>query len=361
MVIYIVHTHAAKDAVEECLIDGITVFDLSSAQSAERTAVLFGDDHIVADIHKTTSQITGICRLKSRIGKTLTSTVGTDEVLEHRHTLLEVGENRVFNIRTSVATTRFLRFSHQTADTRQLLDLSLRTTSTGVHHHIYGIEALVCFLHLLHQHTGKVVIHLIPDTDDLIVSVVIRDLTHIERVHHLLDSSVTLSNHLLLLFRDNDIIEGKRQTALEGHVITHVLDVVKEDSRTSYATSLDYLTDNLLEGAFLEDLIYITYLIRDKGVDHQAARRGLNHLATRHAHLDASVDIHFLLIERDGSLIRREEHESFTLGSRALLSDVIETEHHVLRRHGDRITVGGVKDIMRTEHEQLCLEDSLVR
>ena len=355
------YTYATKDAVEKRFVNRITMLDFGSAQSTERTAILFGYDYIVRNVHQTASQITGICRLQSRIGKTLTSTVGTDEVLEHRHTLLEVGENRVFNIRTSIATTRFLRFSHQTADTRQLLDLSLRTTSTGVHHHIYGIEALVCFLHLLHQHTGKVVIHLIPYTDDLIVSVVIRDLTHVERVHHLLNSSVTLSNHLLLLFRNNDIIEGKRQTALEGHVITHVLDVIKEDSRTSYATSLDNLTDNLLESTFLKDLIDIPNLIRNKRVYHQAARRSLEHLATRHAHLDASVDIHFLLVERDSSLIRRVEHESFTLGSRTLLGDIIETKHHILRRNGDRITIGRVKDIMRTEHEQLCLEDSLVR
>ena len=167
------YTYATKDAVEKRFVNRITMLDFGSAQSTERTAILFGYDYIVRNVHQTASQITGICRLQSRIGKTLTSTMGTDEVLEHRHTLLEVGENRVLNIRTSITTTGFLGFCHQTTNTRQLLNLSLRTTSTGVHHHIHSIEALIGLLHLLHQHSGKVVIHFVPYTDDLIISVVI--------------------------------------------------------------------------------------------------------------------------------------------------------------------------------------------
>ena len=48
---------------------------------------------------KTTSarQVTGIGCFQRRIGQTLTGTVRRDEVFEHRKTLLEVRENRVFD------------------------------------------------------------------------------------------------------------------------------------------------------------------------------------------------------------------------------------------------------------------------
>ncbi len=39
------------------------------------------------------------------------------------------------------------------------------------------------------------------------------------------------------------------------------------------------------------------------------------------------------------------------------LGDVVQTEDHVLRRHGDRRAVRGVQDVVRTEHEQLGLQN----
>ena len=67
----------------------------------------------------------------------------------------------------------------------------------------------------------------------------------------------------------------------------------------------------------------------------------------------------FLVVGDDG-LLGAVEYEAFALGSRAHLGDVVESEHHVLRRHGDRCAVGGVEDVVALEHEDLCLEDGLV-
>ncbi|MBQ9892476.1 MAG: hypothetical protein IJM35_04905, partial [Bacteroidales bacterium] len=61
------------------------------------SAVFFGDDHIVGDVHQTAGQVTGISRLEGGIRQTLTGTVRRDEVLEHRHSFLQVGNDRVLD------------------------------------------------------------------------------------------------------------------------------------------------------------------------------------------------------------------------------------------------------------------------
>ena len=86
-----------RDTTEDALIEGsyyfvVVVFlrELSSHETTERTTVVFGDDDILRDVYETTREVTSVSRLQSRIGKTLTSTVGRDEVLEHGEALLEV-------------------------------------------------------------------------------------------------------------------------------------------------------------------------------------------------------------------------------------------------------------------------------
>ena len=80
-------------------------------------------------VNKTTSKVTGVGSLHSGIGKTLTGTVRSDEVLEYRHTLLKVRDNRVLDNLMSLSTCLH-RLGHKTTHTRKLLNLVLRTTGT---------------------------------------------------------------------------------------------------------------------------------------------------------------------------------------------------------------------------------------
>ena len=86
-------------------------------------------------VNQTTGQVSGIGRLQSGIGKTLTGTVGRDKVLQHGQTFLKVRKDRVLDNLTTFCTT-LLRFRHQTTHTGQLTNLLLRTTGTGIHHHV---------------------------------------------------------------------------------------------------------------------------------------------------------------------------------------------------------------------------------
>ena len=80
----------------------VLVLDCTCCDTTERTTVFLVDDDIVRYIDETTCEVTGIGRLQSGIGKTLTGTVRRDEVLQHRHTFFKVRDNRVLDVSTRV-------------------------------------------------------------------------------------------------------------------------------------------------------------------------------------------------------------------------------------------------------------------
>ena len=83
----------------------------------------------MGNVHQTTGKVTCIGSLEGGIGKTLTCTMGRDEVLEHCHTLLEVGNDRVLD-NLGTCSTGLLRFCHQASHTAKLFDLLCGTTGS---------------------------------------------------------------------------------------------------------------------------------------------------------------------------------------------------------------------------------------
>ena len=61
------------------------------------------------------------------------------------------------------------------------------------------------------------------------------------------------------------------------------------------------------------------------------------------------------IVSNDG-LFRAIELESFALCPRTQFSDIVQTEHHVLRRNGDRCAIGRVKNVVALKHQDLCFE-----
>ncbi len=108
----IVDRNAAENTLAERHHHFIVFLDLGAYEAAESAAVLLVDDHVVSHINQTTGQITGVGGLQSRVGQTLSGTVGGDEVLQHRQTLLEVGQNRVLDDLTALGTA-LLRLGHK--------------------------------------------------------------------------------------------------------------------------------------------------------------------------------------------------------------------------------------------------------
>ena len=69
------------------------------------------------------------------------------------------------------------------------------------------------------------------------------------------------------------------------------------------------------------------------------------------AQADGRQGFDFLGFERHEHFVGVGEDAAFTLGADLGLGQVVETEHHVLRRHGDRLTRGGRQNVVRSQHE----------
>ena len=69
------------------------------------------------------------------------------------------------------------------------------------------------------------------------------------------------------------------------------------------------------------------------------------------------MKVNTFLVVGDVNLLRRVECDTLAESAFAGFGDVVQTKHHILRRNGDRRTVGRVKNVVRTKHQQLCLQN----
>ena len=100
----------------------------------------------MGDVDEAAGEVTGVGRLEGGVGQTLTGTVGGDEVFEHGHAFLEVGEDGVLDDLCALGTC-LLGLGHEATHAGELGNLVGGATGTGVEHHEDGVEALViCFM-----------------------------------------------------------------------------------------------------------------------------------------------------------------------------------------------------------------------
>ncbi len=118
----VVHGGASEDAFAEALDHLILILDGGGDEAAERAAILFGDDHVVRYVHQTPCQVTCVSGLEGGIGQTFTCAVRGDEVFEHRHAFLKVGDDRVLDD-LCAGSAALLWLGHKAAHAAELLDL----------------------------------------------------------------------------------------------------------------------------------------------------------------------------------------------------------------------------------------------
>ena len=86
-----------------------------------------------------------------------------------------------------------------------------------------------------------------PGVDDLVVTLVVGDETHVVVLHDLLHFGISFLDERLFLRGDDHILQVEGETSLEGHGVTQVLDVVEVLCRACHATGLDHLADDVAE------------------------------------------------------------------------------------------------------------------
>ena len=293
--------------------------------------------------------------------------MGRNEVLQHAHAFLEVGKNRVFD-NLGAFGSGFLGLGHQTTHTGKLADLSGRTTGSGIQHHIYGIETLVGFFHGLHQDLGKVIVDVCPSIDDLVITFVVRDETHTIIIGNAFHFFVSATNQFLFFFRNDNITQVERQTAHVCHTITQILDTVQEFAGTSHTYRLDHVGDDAAQSLFGNDVVEITDFFRYDFVDNHTAYGRFHHLLFQLAiriqvlyhNFNRRMNVYTLLIVGNDSLFGTIECQTFALRTGTELGNIIQAQHHILRRHRNRRAVCRIQDIVRLQHQNLRFQNRFV-
>src|SRR3546814_13398541 len=91
---YVTGNNTTQYALTQRLYN-VTAFNVRRHHQAMLGAAIdLGHDQILGNVYQTTSQVTGVRRFQRGIGKTLTSTVSGDEVLEYAQAFTEVRSNR---------------------------------------------------------------------------------------------------------------------------------------------------------------------------------------------------------------------------------------------------------------------------
>ena len=120
--------HGADNALGQRLDDVLAFLQRADLEAEDGSAILFGDRHVLRDVDEAAREVTGVRRLQSGVGQTLTCAVRRDEVLEHRQTFAEVRLDRAFDDLADTTGELLLRLRHQSAHTGELTDLVARST-----------------------------------------------------------------------------------------------------------------------------------------------------------------------------------------------------------------------------------------
>src|ERR1700688_2107686 len=152
------------------------------------------------------------------------------------------------------------------------------------------------------------------------------------------------------------------------------LQVIEQDDGVFQPETKVGVVHELLTALFLEQAVYVREFFRQVRIENHSADGGLNKLTlhldrngVRHvlivvsggqvdhftgvAQADRGEQFDFASFQREDDFIGGAEDAAFTLGTGLSLGEVIDAEHHVLRRNGERQTVRRRKNISRAEHE----------
>jgi len=170
-------------------------------------------------------------------------------------------------------------------------------------------------------------------------------------------------DHAFLRRRNDHVILAEGNARLERVAETQRHDGVGEQHGLFLAgvtiDLIDHVADFLLGQKAVDDVEGHGVRLRQAFADQHASRGGFETLLILVALLVGLRDAaDHLRVQRDRTDVKRLMHfghvgEKHTLAgfARALHRQIIETQHHVLRRHDDRLAVCGGQDVVRRHHQ----------
>ena len=292
-----------------------------------------------------------------------------DEVLQHGEAFAEVGGNRGLDDFAG-------RLGHQTAHTRELTNLLFGTASTRVRHDVNGVDVAVAILSFesLEHFVGDFFSNVAPDGDDLVVAFAVGDGAVEVLLLHLDDFLFGVFDELVLVAGNEHVVDADGDAGLGGVIETQGLQVIEQFDGGFEPIAQVGVINELLHALLLEQAVDIGHLLRQVRIENHTADSGLNELTlhanginvshvlrvvgsgevdefTGVAQANWSQQFDFAGFKSEDDIFGSTEDATFTLGTGLGLGEVVKTQHHVLRRNGERQTVRGRKNVARAEHE----------
>src|SRR6185503_11006336 len=192
----------------------------------------------------------------------------------------------------------------------------------------------------------------------------------------LVDLLLGLLDDLVLLGRDRHIVLGERDAGARGVLEARRLQIVQQPERVLLAAQAVAPVDDVLDALLVELVVEVRHRLgqdlveedpADRGLDPDvgdllALRAGLEHgPRAREPDDDLRMQVELAHVVGQDRVLRRAEDLAFALQARAAHRDVIEPEHHVLRRRDHGIAVRRREDVLRRHHERLRLDLRLIR
>ena len=194
---------SADKTVLERLDNVLSVGDCGDPHTLSGSAVALSYNDILRHIDKTSCKVSGVSRLEGGIGKRLARTAGGDEVLKYFKTFTEVRLDRYLHC-TSV------RCEHKSAHTGKLTHLCHVASRSGIGHHLDRIVSVEPVL----KGCDDILRRLLPDSDNVVVALLVGKLTAEEVLVDSLDLLLRLLDEGILLVGDGDVGDGDRNCRL---------------------------------------------------------------------------------------------------------------------------------------------------
>ena len=366
---HVLQHHTAENTITQRHHDLAAFHQRGLHDALGRAAVHRGDHQILADVHQAARQVTGVRGLEGGVGQAFARAVRGNKVLQHVQAFAEVRRNRRLDDRA-------VRLGHQAAHAGELADLGGAAARARVGHHEDRVERVLhdlvtlgirdLFLaKLVHHGLGDLLGGARPDVHHLVVALAVGQqaggILALDRLH----LGLGLGNDAGLLGRRHHVVHADRNTGARRIGEAGIHQLVGENHRGLEADAavagIDQLGNRLLLEIAIDELERQA-LGQDLGQQRPADSRiiqlvGLGVGAIRlelylaDAHLDVRIERYLARLIGAMHFGNIGKRLALALVVDARTGHVIKTQHDVLRRHDDRVTVGRRQHVVRGHHQ----------
>src|SRR5207247_6865010 len=161
-----------------------------------------------------------------------------------------------------------------------------------------SIESVARIAHGAHHRVGNVVVGVRPGVDHLVVALAVRDVAGLICLLEPVDPLLRLTEECLLLGRDVEVFDSDGDSTARGVPESEFLQTIEERNRSLQPTLAVALEHELAERLFLHLPVLESNLLRDDGVEEDAAYRRVDppvSFDVLHEVADGRVERHSLL------------------------------------------------------------------